>query len=354
MNRTLVKPDVDKNDRVNCMMENKRLQKKKSKSTDLNVYVVGVGGGGNNSVDRLSRIGVYGATTIAVNTDKEHLEHKAADKKMLIGRSHNRGRGAGGDPSVGQECAEMAAGGFKNLFSDADLVFLTTGLGGGTGTGATPVITEVARRSGAMVIDIVTLPFSVEGNRKKLAWRGIQKIEPYANSTIILDNDKLLEVSPDVPLDQGFGLMDSVISNLIKSVTETITRQSLINLDFNDLKSVLGGGGYSTLMTGEAHSKEPEKVVQEAEGNPFLNADYSGANKALIHLTGGSNALSVKKMNDIVGMMTSKLDTNAGVIVGARIDPDCKKKIKLMSIVTGLEEEDVCPGRDERNFSRVG
>ncbi len=336
------------------MMGKTRIKEQKSKSTDLNVYVVGVGGGGNNSVDRLSRIGVYGATTIAVNTDKEHLEHKEADKKMLIGRSHNRGRGAGGDPSVGQECAEMAAGGFKKLFSDADLVFLTTGLGGGTGTGATPVITEIARRSGAMVIDIVTLPFSVEGNRKKLAWRGVQKIESYANSTIILDNDRLLEVSPDMPLDQGFGLMDSVISNLVKSVTETITKQSLINLDFNDLKSVLGGGGYSTLMTGEAHSKEPEKVVQEAEGNPFLNADYQGAKKALIHVTGASDSLSVKKMNDIVGMMTSKLDTNAGVIVGARIDQDCKKKIKMMSIITGLEEQDICPVREENGLSQIG
>ncbi len=335
-------------------MRGKRRLQNGSESSELNIYVVGVGGGGNNSVDRLSRMGVHGAQTIAVNTDKEHLEHKTADKKMLIGRSYNRGRGAGGDPNVGKECAESASGGFKKLFSDADLVFLTTGLGGGTGTGAAPVITEIARRSGAMVIDIVTLPFSVEGNRKSLAWRGVQKIENYANSTIILDNDRLLEVSPDIPLDQGFGLMDSVISNLVKGVTETMTKQSLINLDFNDLRSVLGGGGYSTLMTGEAHSKEPEKVVKDAEGNPFLDADYRGAKKALIHLTGGSNSLSVKKMNDIVGMMTSKLDSRAGVIVGARIDNECKDKIKLMSIITGLKEQDICSVEYENNIQSVG
>ncbi|MEF8832313.1 MAG: cell division protein FtsZ [Candidatus Thermoplasmatota archaeon] len=336
------------------MMRRKKTEKDKRNSTDLNIYVVGVGGGGNNSIDRLSRIGVYGAKTVAVNTDKEHLQNKKANKKMLIGRSKNRGRGAGGNPSVGKECAESASGGFKKLFSDADLVFLTTGLGGGTGTGATPVITEMARRSGAMVVDIVTLPFSVEGNRKEIAWRGVHEIESYANSTIILDNDKLLEVSPDVPIDQGFGMMDSVISRLVKSVTETITRQSLINLDFNDLRSVLGGGSYSTLMTGEAHSKEPEKVVKDAEGNPFLNADYRGAKKALIHLTGGSNSLSVKKMNDVVGSMTSKLDSRANVIVGARIDHECKKKIKLMSIVTGLKGQDLGPVEDTNSISAVG
>ncbi|MBS3782335.1 MAG: cell division protein FtsZ [Candidatus Thermoplasmatota archaeon] len=336
------------------MIGRKESKKSKQDSTELNVYVVGVGGGGNNSIDRLSRIGVHGAKTVAVNTDKKHLQNKKANEKMLIGRSHNYGRGAGGNPSVGKECAESASGGFKKLFSDADLVFLTTGLGGGTGTGATPVITEIARRSGAMVIDIVTLPFSVEGNRKQLAWRSVHEIESYANSTIILENDKLLEVSPDMPIDKGFGLMDSVISSLVKSVTETITKQSLINLDFNDLRSVLGGGSYSTLMTGEAHSKEPENVVKDAEGNPFLNADYRGADKALIHLTGGSNSLSVKKMNDIVGRMTSKLDPRAGVIVGARIDNECKDKIKLMSIVTGLKEQDLYPFEDNNSISAIG
>ncbi len=334
-------------------MKGKNINKGNKNSTDLDIYVVGVGGGGNNSIDRLSRIGVQGATTIAVNTDKEHLENKKADKKMLIGKSRNRGRGAGGEPRVGQECAEAARGGFKKLFSDADLVFLTTGLGGGTGTGAAPVITEMARRSGAMVVDIVTLPFSVEGNRKKLAWRGVEKIEAYANSTIILDNDRLLEVSPNVPLNQGFGMMDSVISSLVKSVTETLTKQSLINLDYNDLRSVLGGGGYSTLMTGEANCDEPGKVIEDAEGNPFLNANYDGAKKALIHLTGGSKSLSVKKMNDIVGMMTSKLDPNAGVIVGARIDHQCENKIKLMSIITGLKENDIFP-IDKSSFPQVG
>ncbi len=331
----------------------RRKKKKKRSSSNMNIYVVGVGGGGNNSIDRLSRMGVYGAMTIAVNTDRKHLENKKADKKMLIGKDMNKGMGAGGNPSIGRECAESASGGFKKLFSGADLVFLTTGLGGGTGTGAAPLITEIARRSGAMVISIVTLPFSVEGNRRKLAWRGLQHIDRYANSTITLDNDKLVEVSPEMPLDRGFGMMDSVISDLVKSVTETITRQSLINLDFNDLRSVLGGGGYSTLLIGEAHCEDPKEVVKNAECNPFLDADYKGAKRALIHLTGGPDSLSVKRTHDIVGMITSKIDTNASVIVGARIDHRLKNKIKMMAILTGLEKRNIKPSIEEKSLQKI-
>ncbi|MFW5907150.1 MAG: cell division protein FtsZ [Candidatus Natronoplasma sp.] len=331
----------------------KRRKNRKSPVSDMDIYVVGVGGGGNNSIDRLSRIGVYGATTIAVNTDKDHLKNKRANKKMLIGREFNRGMGAGGNPSVGRECAEAAYGGFKKLFSGADLVFLTTGLGGGTGTGASPLIAEVAKRSGAMVIGIVTLPFSVEGNRRRLAWRGVQKIEDYADSTITLDNDKLLEVSPEMPLDRGFGMMDSVISDLVKGVTETITRQSLINLDFNDLRSVLGCGGYSTVLTGEAHCENPEQVVKSAEGNPFLDADYKGAKRALIHLSGGSQGLSVRKTHDVVGAVTSKLDSNASVIVGARIDHSLKNKIKMMAVLTGLEKRNIRPALERKTVPGI-
>ncbi len=328
-------------------------RRKKNTASGLNIYVVGVGGGGNNSVDRLSRIGVYGATTISVNTDEVHLRSKKADKKMLIGRRMNKGMGAGGNPSVGRECGESASDGFKKMFSDADLVFLTTGLGGGTGTGAAPLIAEIARRSGAMVIGIVTLPFSVEGNRRRLAWQGVQQIESYANSTITLDNDKLLEVSPEMPLDQGFGMMDSVISNLVKGVTETLTRQSLINLDFNDLRTVLGGGGYSTLLTGEAPSEDPKQVVKDAECNPFLDADYEGAKRALIHLSGDSNGLLVKKTHDIVGMVTSKLDKDASVIVGARIDHKCKNKIKMMTVLTGLKKRNISPTIEKSSFPEI-
>ncbi len=318
-------------------MMNRNDAHKGKEETDISVHVMGVGGGGNNSINRLHRMGVYGATTVAVNTDKEHLNNIHSDKKMLIGGSLNKGKGTGGVPNVGRECAKAASGGFNRLFSGSDLVFLTAGMGGGTGTGAAPVIARIARRKGAMVIAILTLPFSVEGNRKKIAWNGIKRVNEFANSTIVLKNDKLLEVAPDLPLDQGFGVMDSLISDLIKNLTETVTLPSLINLDFNDLRSVLGGGGVSTLLMGESNINEPEKAVKEANENPFLDVDYTGAKKALIHVTGGPKELSIQKMNDVVGMMTSKLDSDAGVIFGARIDPDCTDKIRIMSIVSDLD-----------------
>ncbi|MFO7991281.1 MAG: cell division protein FtsZ [Thermoplasmata archaeon] len=319
----------------------------------LSVYVVGVGGGGNNSINRLSRMGITGAETIAVNTDREHLENIMADNRVLIGAKHNKGLGAGGSPKVGEDCAQCASGGFNNMFKDADLIFVTAGMGGGTGTGAAPVITEIARRRGSMVIAILTMPFSFEGKmRRNYAIKGVKKIQSYANSTIILENDKLLKVVSDLPMDEAFGVMDALISDLIKSVTETVTCPSLINLDFNDLRSVLETGGVSTLMKGESSIDEPLKAVEEASSNPFLSVDYTGAKKALIHVTGGPD-MNLQKMNDVVTSMTSKLDPNAGVIFGARIDPLFKNKIKLMSIITGLKSSKKLRRDPRMSFSTV-
>ncbi|MFO8109573.1 MAG: cell division protein FtsZ [Thermoplasmata archaeon] len=319
-------------------------------SPTLSVLVLGVGGAGCNSINRLSNLGIYGAETIAVNTDKEHLINVQADTRLLIGRELNRGLGAGGNPRVGEKCAGNAASGFKRLFKKTDLVFVTAGLGGGTGTGAAPVICEIAERCKSMVISIVTMPFSFEGRRKrKLAMTGLRRIEECSNSTIVLENDTLLKVFPDLPVDQGFGAIDSLISELIKSVTEIVTYPSLINLDFNDLRSVLGTGGVSTLMSGEKNIEDYIQVVDEASKNPFLPVDYKGAKKALIHLTFG-NDLSVTQMNEVVEKMTSNIDPQAGVIFGARVDPQYQHKIKLMSVLTGLSMDSKRSGKGRINY----
>lgn len=327
---------------------------KKGDSPDLKVLVIGVGGGGNNSINRLSRMGVYGAKTIAVNTDKDHLSNIKADTKMLIGKERNDGLGAGGRPSVGTDCARAAYGGLKKLMNDASLVFITAGMGGGTGTGAAPVIAEIANREGAMVVSIITIPFTVEGSRrKKIAKRGYREIKDYSNSTIMLDNDTLLDVAPDLPMDEAFGVMDALISELIKNLTEAITLPSLINLDFNDLRTVLGDGGVSTLMTGESNSENPIGAVKEARENPFLKFDYTGGKKAFVHVTGGPD-FTIKKMNEVVGAFTSRLGTDAGVIFGARVDPECKDKIKLMSIVTGIQKGKNSSLKNYQGVSYVG
>lgn len=304
---------------------------------DLSVLVIGVGGAGCNTINRLSNLGIYGAEIIAVNTDKEHLINMNADSRMLIGKEIARGRGGGGDPQYGEKCALGAATGFKKLFKETDLVFVTSGLGGGTGTGAAPVICEIAERCKCMVISIVTMPFSFEqSHKRKVALSGLRRIERYSNSTIVLENDTLMKVVPNVPVDEAFGMMDSLVSDLIKSVTETVTLPSLINLDFNDLRSVLSTGGVSTMIRGETRIEDYKKVVDEASKNPFLPVDYRGAKKALIHLTGGSD-MSVQHMSDVVSKLTAELDPNVNVIFGARVDPRYQYKIKMMSILTGLD-----------------
>ncbi len=307
-------------------------------SKELSVYIVGVGGAGSNSVNRLTGMGIHGAETIAVNTDKEHLLKMQADKRLLIGRNYTNGLGAGGDPRVGRESAELAWKQFCRYFKTSNLVFVITGLGGGTGTGAAPVIVENARRQGAMVVAIVTMPFSFEKSfKRKRALTGLNKIQSYANSTIVLENDCLLKVAPNTAVNRAFAMMDTLTASIVKSVTETVTCPSLINLDFNDLRTILESGGVSTIMIGESSVDDPEKAVKEASENPFLKVDYTGAKNALIHLTGGSD-LTILKMNQVVGMMTSQLDPDADVILGARVDAEYNHRIKLMSIITGLRQ----------------
>ncbi len=322
-------------------------------ASSLSVIVVGVGGAGNNSVNRLSRMGVYGAQTLAVNTDRGHLSDIEAEKKLLIGAKLNKGLGAGGKPEIGERCAENSAGFFAEYFDDADLVFITAGLGGGTGTGAAPLIAEMAARKKALVISIVTMPFGVEGvTKRKIAMQGLRHIEHFSNSTIVLENDTLLEVAPRLSLNQAFGLMDALISELAKSLTEVVTYPSLINLDFNDLRSVLGRGGVSTLLHGEANVDDHMKVVKDATENPFLNVDYNGAKNALIHITGGKG-LSLGKTTDIVEGMTSRFDRNATVIFGAREDPHCRNKVKLMAVVTGLKKKRSSHSRRRRDIESI-
>ena len=310
--------------------------KKNGSIKDLSVYIVGVGGAGSNSINRLKGMGVHDAETIAVNTDRAHLIQITADKRMLIGGNYTAGLGAGGDPNIGQDCAEHAWKQFCNFFKDANLVFVIAGLGGGTGTGAAPVIVENARRQGAMVVAIVTMPFSSElKTKRRLALSGLKKIECYANSTIVLENDRLLNVAPNMSVNQAFAMMDSLTSNIVKSVTETVTCNSLMNLDFNDLRTVLETGGVSTIITGESRIDEPEKAVHDATSNPFLDVNLTGARSALIHLTGGED-MSILKLNQVLNMMTSELDPEANVILGARVHPSYNHRIKLLSIVTGL------------------
>lgn len=299
------------------------------------ICMIGCGGGGSNSVHRLKRVGLAGVDTIALNTDKFHLASINADKRLLIGEHATAGYGTGGDPALGEKMAYASMDQIDAMVRDYDIVFITAGMGGGTGTGSAHVVAEAAKKHGAIVVALVTLPFDIEKSRLRTALLGIAKLKERAHSTIILDNNRLLEIVPKLPVEQAFMVMDQLIAEVIKGVTETICQTSMINLDFADFRAMMLHGGASTVLYGE--SEDPEKVVQEALNNPLLDVDLEGASGALIHITGGPS-LSLKRTYQVFNGITSELSDRANVKLGARIEPEFGSNIKLIGIVTGITQ----------------
>jgi cell division protein FtsZ len=315
-----------------------RSERKEVKEIDMpKIVVVGVGGSGNNTVNRLKNIGVDGVLTIAVNTDKQHLMMVKADKKVLIGRSITRGLGAGGYPEIGRKAAEMARGVFEKLLSDANMVFVCAGMGGGTGTGAAPVIAEVAKNQGAIVISMVNMPFLVERARLKKAYNGLEELRKHSDTVVVLDNNKLLEYVPNLPIEQAFSVMDQLIAETIKGITDTITKPSLMNIDFADVRAVMENGDVAVMLVGESKSQSKSKdVVRDCLDHPLLEVDFRGAKGALIHISGGTD-LTLKEAEEIVRELTFEIDSDANVIWGARIEPELEGMVRVMAIMTGVK-----------------
>ena len=302
---------------------------------DPRILVCGCGGSGNNTMNRITHIGVEGAITVAINTDKQHLDHTRAMQKLLVGRHITRGLGAGGDPIMGRRCAEAGRDVISKIVTGADLVFVTAGLGGGTGTGIAPIVAEEARRAGALVVAIVTTPFDVERKqRMSRALEGLKLLEKETDAVLVLDNNRLLHFVPNMPLDEAFSIMDQLIAEIVKGVVETITLPSLINLDFADVRTIMKGGGVTMMLYGES-DQGPEEVVHESLNHPLLDIDIEGATGALIHVTGGPY-MTLEQANQVCDLMTSKLSPSAQVIFGARHDPAFGDTIKVMSIITGV------------------
>ncbi len=301
-----------------------------------NIVVVGCGGSGNNTINRLKNIGVDGVTTIAINTDRQHLEMIKADKKVLIGRSITKGLGAGGYPEIGRKAAELARGTLEELLSGANLVFVCAGLGGGTGTGSAPVIAEIAKKQGAIVIGMVQTPFKMERARIEKAKEGLEELKEYADTVIVLDNNKLVEYVPNLPIEQAFSVMDQIISETIKGITDTITKPSLMNIDFADVRAIMEHGGVAVMLVGEAKSQnKANEVVRECLQHPLLEVDYRGATGALIHITGGPD-LTIKEAEEIVNNLTFEISDHATVIWGARISKEFESIVRVTAIMTGV------------------
>ncbi len=301
------------------------------------IIIVGCGGAGGNTITRLHKLGVKGAETIAINTDKQALDLVEADHKLLIGRTLTRGLGAGGFPDVAERAVRESSHEIEELIKDADLVFITAGMGGGTGTGSAPVISEIAKKNGAIVTGMVSTPFNVERARLVKADEGLDKLRVKADSTVVLDNNRLLEFVPNLPINQAFSVMDQLIAETVKGISETITLPSLINLDFADMKTIVDSGGLSVMLWGEADEDAGvETIVKEALNHPLLNVDYTGANGALVHITGGPD-MSLKYVQDVAKTLTQDMDCYANVILGARVMPEFEGKCRVMAIMTGVQ-----------------
>lgn len=305
------------------------------------IMIVGCGGAGNNTINRLYNMGIEGAETVAINTDKQHLDLIRADKKILVGKTLTRGLGAGGYPEIGAKAAELARGTLEEIFKNADLVFVTAGMGGGTGTGVAPVVAEIAKEQGAIVVGMVSSPFRVERARAVKAEEGLEEFRRAADTVIVLDNNRLLEYVPNLPIDQAFSVMDQIISETVKGITETITQPSLINIDYADIRAIMGCGGVAVMLVGESKNQDKsDDVVRAALNHPLLDVDYRGATGSLVHITGGPD-LSLKEAEEIAASLTYELSSSANVIWGARISPEYEGKVRVMAIMTGVQSAQI-------------
>jgi len=304
------------------------------------IVVVGCGGSGNNTVHRLSNMGVESAMTVAINTDKQQLLRTKADKRVLIGRSITRGLGAGGYPEIGRKAAELARSVLEDLLSDSDMVFVCAGMGGGTGTGSAPVVADVAKKQGAIVIGFVQMPFRVERARIQKALDGLEEMKEVCDTVVVLDNNKLLDYYPNLPIDAAFSVMDQLIAETIKGISDTITIPSLVNIDFADVKAIMGHGGVAVMLVGEAKAQDKANaVVRDCLSHPLLDVDYRGATGSLVHISGGHD-LTLKEAEEIIRNLTFEIDDYANVIWGARIDKEFEGFVRVVSIMTGIKDRE--------------
>lgn len=323
------------------------------------IYVVGAGGSGSNTATRMSELNIEGATIIAMNTDAPHLARTKSHRKVLLGKKITRGLGAGSDPKVGEESAIESKEDIKHLLSDSQLVFVTCGMGGGTGTGSAPVIAHQSKEGGALTIGVVTLPFSSEGKiRMRNAVEGLSRLKRATDTTIIIPNDKLLTVAPDLPLNMAFKISDEILANATKGIIEMVTKPGMVNLDFADLRSVLKDSGYAVIGMGESNSTQSADratiAIENTLRSPLLDVDISTAKKALVNIVGGDD-LTLREAESIFQNVSSRISPEAMLKWGARIEPKMQKSsLKVMVVLSGVEfpeyteegAKQIVPGED--------
>ena len=349
--KKIVEEALSKADDVQIALSEEEARQLEEKNRELeevvaglttNIKVVGCGGAGTNTIERCFEAKIYGAELIAINTDAQHLLNARVPHKMLIGKHVTKGLGAGSLPEKGREAAIESESEIKKALEGTDIVFITCGLGGGTGTGSAPIVARISKELGALTLSIVTMPFSVEGRiRKENAEMGLSRLKDICDTVIVIPNDKLLEIAPRMPLNKAFKVADEILMRSIKGITEMITKPGLINLDFADLKTIMKQGGVAMIGLGESDSENRAiEAVNEALSSPLLDVDVSDASGALVNVIGGED-MTIKEAEGVVEEVYSRINPDATIIWGAGIDKSLKGTIKVMIVLTGVKSKQI-------------
>jgi cell division protein FtsZ len=306
------------------------------------IKVVGIGGAGCNAVDRMIQLGIHGVEFIAINSDAQALTRSEAPRKILLGAKLTRSLGTGGDPSVGAEAALESREQIRSALRGADMVFIAAGMGGGTGTGASPIVAQIAREDGALTVAVVTKPFAFEGTRRSAITReGVECLGDYVDTLIVVPNDRLLEiVNKWISLDVSFRIADEVLRQVIQGISELVTRPGLINLDFADVRAILkdSGGALISIGHGEGEHKARE-AVRTALKNPLLDIDsVSGTEGILVNITAGED-ITLAEVNQAMEMISRSAKPRAQVLFGTVIDPRMEGRVEITLIATGATRE---------------
>ncbi|PSQ62192.1 MAG: cell division protein FtsZ [Halobacteriales archaeon SW_8_66_22] len=324
------------------------------KDLETKITVVGCGGAGGNTVTRMMEEGIHGAKLVAANTDAQHLADEVnADTKILIGRKRTGGRGAGSVPKIGEEAAQENMEDIQQAIDGSDMVFVTAGLGGGTGTGAAPVVAQAAQDAGALTISIVTIPFTAEGERRRAnADAGLERLRSVSDTVIVVPNDRLLDYAPSMPLQDAFKICDRVLMRSVKGMTELITKPGLVNVDFADVRTIMENGGVAMIGLGESDSEnKAQDSIRSALRSPLLDVEFDGANSALVNVVGGPD-MSIEEAEGVVEEIYDRIDPDARIIWGASVNQEFEGKMETMIIVTGVESPQIY-GKSEAERERA-
>ena len=315
------------------------MQKGTEAESLANIRVVGVGGGGSNAVNRMIEENIQGVDFVAVNTDGQALMYSDARRRVRIGDKSTRGLGAGGQPEVGEKAAQESADELHDVLDESDMVFITAGMGGGTGTGAAPVIAELARKVGALTIGVVTRPFTFEGSRRaQIAQEGIEKLKEQVDTLIVIPNDRLLEMADRrTSLTDSFKIADEVLRQGIQGISELITIPGLINLDFADVKTIMSEGGAALMAVGYGEGDDAAATAAEqAINNRLLDISIDGARGILFNITGGPK-MSLYEVNQAASIIRETAHPDVNMIFGAVIDETMDDSVRITVVATGFE-----------------